>query len=100
VAPGQNNQALKKKFRSKEHKWKQRAGDLPIGGHRKTRSSINHLLASSPLKTPLRMQNLRVTKTGFTAIREKGVIKVEHTLGEMVGKHSKYHFELREWDGW
>jgi hypothetical protein len=34
VAPGQKNQALKKKFRSKEHKWKQRAGDLPIGGRR------------------------------------------------------------------
>ena len=94
VASGQK--ALKKRLRSKEHKWKQRAMDLPIGGHRKTRSSMNHLHASSPLKTVLQMHKLRVTKPGFTAIREKEVMKVEHSLDEMVGT---YHFELKEWDG-
>lgn len=103
VASGQKAQTLKKKLRSKEHKKQQRerrAADLPFGSHRKTRSSTSHLLASSPWKTPLRMQNLRVTKTGYTTIRDREIIKVERTLGEMVGKNSEFRFELKEWDGW
>ena len=54
-------------------------------------------MASPPLKTLLQMGKLCVTKPGFISIRDKGIVKVERTLEDMVGKHK---FELKEWDGW
>jgi hypothetical protein len=95
VASGKSARDVRKRLRSREHKWKQRVEDPPIGGHRKTRSSTNHLCAS-PVKTLLQMHNLPVTKPGFIGIREKGAVRVEYSLDAMVRKH---HFELKEWDG-
>jgi hypothetical protein len=52
------------------------------------------------VKTALKTHKLRVTRAGFTAIRDEGGIKRMYSLGDMVGDGSKFHFELKAWDGW
>ena len=95
MASGKSAQAARRRIRSKKYKRKQRDADLPVAG-RKTRSSMNHLNASFPVKTSVQMRYLPATKPAYVATREKGAKRVEYSLDEMVGEH---HFELKEWDG-
>ena len=89
---------IQSKRRAKSFKKQNRQDkEVPFGGRWKTRSSISHVHASPPLKTLLQMGKLCVTKPGFVSIQDKGIVKVKHTLEDMVGKHK---FELKEWDGW
>ena len=60
----------------------------------------HHVHSSLVVKTDLPTRKLKVTKTGFTATRDKGCLKHVFSLDEMVGENSKHHFELKTWDGW
>ncbi|TRM57179.1 hypothetical protein BD626DRAFT_574753 [Schizophyllum amplum] len=61
-----------------------------------------HVAAAEPIARNISLQNLRVTKTGYTAMRDAKSGKQKHRtyqLQDLVGPKSQYKFELYEWDG-
>ncbi|TRM64738.1 hypothetical protein BD626DRAFT_399710, partial [Schizophyllum amplum] len=61
-----------------------------------------HIAAAEPIVRQIAMQKLRVTRTGYTAMRDTTKGKKHHRvyrLQDMVGPDSLFKFELYEWDG-
>ncbi|KAL1724897.1 hypothetical protein EV714DRAFT_278078 [Schizophyllum commune] len=55
-----------------------------------------------PIKTNLQPASLRITRTGYTAMRDEKADKTRkrtYRLSDMVGPSSTYNFKLYEWDG-
>ncbi|TRM56746.1 hypothetical protein BD626DRAFT_359697, partial [Schizophyllum amplum] len=68
------------------------------------RSSIRRKYVdfARPVKTKVKPASLRITRTGYTAMRdEKGHNnqKRAYRLKDLVGPGSQYHMELYNWDG-
>ncbi|KAL1751667.1 hypothetical protein FB107DRAFT_221538 [Schizophyllum commune] len=61
-----------------------------------------HIDPAMPIETDLHMRGLRVTKTGYTAMRDAPDAPTQHRvyrLKDMVGPDSKFKFDLYRWQG-
>ncbi|KAL1671983.1 hypothetical protein EV122DRAFT_225565 [Schizophyllum commune] len=55
-----------------------------------------------PIKTKAKLAGLRITRTGYTAMREEKAEKTRkrvYRLKDLVGPQSAFNFELYNWDG-
>ncbi|KAL1671992.1 hypothetical protein EV122DRAFT_225547 [Schizophyllum commune] len=55
-----------------------------------------------PIKTKVKLAGLRITRTGYTAMREEKSEKAQkrvYRLKDLVGPRSRFNFELYNWDG-
>ncbi|KAL1671179.1 hypothetical protein EV122DRAFT_227001 [Schizophyllum commune] len=54
---------------------------------------------AEPLNTSIHLSGLRVTRTGYTALRDTAVQGRSYRLDELVGPQSKFKFDLVPWNG-
>ncbi|KAI4294069.1 hypothetical protein K525DRAFT_213554 [Schizophyllum commune Loenen D] len=92
------------KRRSREHRKRKRETaklEADDGADVEVRESTRrkYIDNAEPLSTGLRLSGLRVTRTGYTAMRDPAVQGRPYRLDELVGPQSKYNFDLVPWNG-
>ncbi|KAI5824957.1 hypothetical protein K523DRAFT_314262 [Schizophyllum commune Tattone D] len=58
-----------------------------------------HIDPALPIPTNLQLTGVRVTKTGYTGMRDKPAPHRVYQLEELVGPNSKFQFDLVTWEG-
>lgn len=93
----------KKKNQSKKNRAerRQRLKEMrgPTGFSVRQRIKENHVCPSKALVTTLDARKLRVASAGFVGLRDTEGVKSIYELSELIGKGSKWGFDLVTWDG-
>ncbi|KAI5895152.1 uncharacterized protein SCHCODRAFT_02598331 [Schizophyllum commune H4-8] len=92
------------KRRTREHRKRKReaakltaADEADVEVRESTRRK--YIDNAEPLSTGIRLTGLRVTRTGYTAMRDATLQGRPYRLDELVGPQSKFKFNLVPWNG-
>ncbi|KAL1741679.1 hypothetical protein HDZ31DRAFT_44903 [Schizophyllum fasciatum] len=104
AAPSAFDAYPRAKRRTRAHRKRKRQGEKPAAEDEfdvETRPSTRrkYIDPAIPIETDFRLSGMRVTRTGYTALRDPNVQHREYRLDELVGPKSKFQFNLYQWDG-
>jgi hypothetical protein len=92
------------KKRKKKHVYRQnkRVKERENGFSRfeeRPRIKAKYINNATFIESSISMEASGVTKTGFTALKDKNSSKKLYKLKDLVGEKSDFKFRLQEWDG-
>ncbi|KAL1684834.1 hypothetical protein GGG16DRAFT_67535 [Schizophyllum commune] len=91
----ERNHALRKRRRQEAQVPAEDASDSEV----RASTRRKHIDPALPIPTKLQLTGVRVTKTGYTAARDKPAPHRVYRLDELVGPNSKFQFDLVTWQG-
>ncbi|KAI5823488.1 hypothetical protein K523DRAFT_404023 [Schizophyllum commune Tattone D] len=91
----ERNHALRKRRRQEAHVPAEDVSDSEI----RASTRRKHIDPALPIPTNLQLSGVRVTKTGYTAMRDQPAPHRVYRLDELVGPRSQFHFDLVTWEG-
>ncbi|KAL1699670.1 hypothetical protein EV121DRAFT_215799 [Schizophyllum commune] len=89
------NHALRKRKRQEAQVPAEDASDTEL----RASTRRKHIDPAVPIPTNIRLTGVRVTKTGYTAMRDKPAPHRVYQLEELVGPNSEFQFGLVTWQG-